>query len=500
MKVGIVGAGAMGAGIAQVAAAAGEQVLLFDARSQAAEEAISGLRARFQQLAAKGKLSAEQAEAAEHRLSPASALTDLAAAQLVIEAIVEDLDAKRALLRSLDAVLNPDCLIATNTSSLSLAALATALRMPERLVGMHFFNPAPLMELVEVVGSVATSPAALDQIATLARAWGKSPVRVRATPGFIVNRVARPFYAEGLRLLAEQSTDAATLDALMREAGGFRMGPCELTDLIGQDVNFAVTRSVFAAYFGDPRFQPSLVQQELVEAGWLGRKTGRGFYTYGTGAPTPSVTLESPRPAPRRVALLTAGEESGEALASRIEAAGIEVIREPHLPTDVLLRLSDGRTAAELESAGEQPQPTVVLDWALDYSKVKHLAAAASPRSLQPGHTAGWDAAVGALQAAGIAVTRLRDLPALAVLRTVAMLANEAADAVYFGVADARGVDLAMRKGVNYPLGPLEWADRIGIGRVASALAALASFYGEDRYRTSPLLRQLLWTRGRFHE
>jgi 3-hydroxybutyryl-CoA dehydrogenase len=500
MKVAIVGAGAMGAGIAQVAAAAGEEVLLFDARAQASEQAIASVRTRFQQLAAKGRLTSEQAEAAGRRLAPATAVEDLAPAELVIEAIVEDLEAKRTLLRALDAVLSPSCLIATNTSSLSLAALAAALRAPERLVGMHFFNPAPLMELVEVVGAVATTPAALDRIEALARAWGKSPVRVRATPGFIVNRVARPYYAEGLRLLAEQATDAPTLDALMREAGGFRMGPCELTDLIGQDVNFAVTRSVFAAYFGDPRFQPSLVQQELVEAGWLGRKTGRGFYSYGTQAPAPAASIELPRPAPRRIALPTGADESGEALARRVEAAGIEVIRDPHLPTDVLLRITDGRTAAEWESAGEQPQPTVVVDWALDYTRVKHLAAAASPRSLRHGHTAGWDAAVGALQAAGIAVTRLRDLPALAVMRTVAMLVNEAADAVHFGVADASAVDLAMRKGVNYPLGPLEWADRIGIGRVASVLAALAAFYGEDRYRTSPLLRQLLWTHGRFHE
>jgi 3-hydroxybutyryl-CoA dehydrogenase len=499
MNVAIVGAGAMGAGIAQVAAAAGEQVLLFDSRPQAAVQAIAGVRSRFQQLAAKGKLTAAQAAAAGSRLAPAADLTELAQAELVIEAIVEDLEAKRALLRSLDAVATPACLLATNTSSLSLAALATALRAPERLVGMHFFNPAPLMELVEVVGTVATAPAALDRIEALARAWGKSPVRVRATPGFIVNRVARPFYAEGLRLLAEQATDAPTLDALMREAGGFRMGPCELTDLIGQDVNFAVTRSVFAAYFGDPRFQPSLVQQELVEAGWLGRKTGRGFYTYGADVPPPPVTIEAPRPAPERIAL-PGNDETGEALARRIEGAGIEVIREPHLPTDILLRVTDGRTAAEWESAGAQPQPTVVVDLALDYARVKHLAAAASPRSLRPGHTAGWDAAVGALQAAGIAVTRLRDLPALAVMRTVAMLANEAADAVHFGVADASGVDLAMRKGVNYPLGPLEWADRIGIERVASALAALAAFYGEDRYRTSPWLRQRLWSHGRFHE
>ncbi|HEY8056325.1 MAG TPA: 3-hydroxyacyl-CoA dehydrogenase [Terriglobales bacterium] len=500
MKVAIVGSGAMGAGIAQVAAQAGEEVMLFDSRPGAAEKAVSGVRARFEQMAAKGKLSSEQASAAGQRLLAVASLADLAPAQLVIEAIVEDLEAKRTLLRQLDAVVSSDCLLATNTSSLSLAAMATALRSPERLAGMHFFNPAPLMELVEVVGSIVTSVTVLDRIEALARSWRKTPVRVRATPGFIVNRVARPFYAEGLRLVAEQATDPATLDALMREAGGFRMGPCELTDLIGQDVNFAVTRSVFAAYFGDPRFQPSLVQQELVEAGWLGRKSGRGFYIYGEGALAPAISLETPRPAPARIAMAAGGDALAEALAQRIEAAGVEVVRTPHLPTDILLRVTDGRTAAELETGGAQPQPTVVVDLALDYARVKHLAASVSPRSIRPGHTAGWDAIVGALQAAGIAVTRLRDLPGLAVMRTVAMLANEAADAMHFGVADARAVDLAMCKGVNYPLGPLAWADRIGIQRISSVLSALGSFYGEDRYRISPALRHRQWTGDGFYE
>ncbi|MGH9484830.1 MAG: 3-hydroxyacyl-CoA dehydrogenase, partial [Terriglobales bacterium] len=417
MTVGIIGAGAMGTGIAQVAAAAGETVLLYDARSGAAATAIASVRKRFDQLAAKGKMTAADASAAAARLTPASALPKLSAAGLIIEAIVEDLAVKRALFASLDAILAPDCLLATNTSSLSLAAIATALRAPERLAGMHFFNPAPLMALVEVVGSVVTAPASLDAIERLARAWGKAPVRVRATPGFIVNRVARPYYAEGLRLLAEQATDPATLDALLREAGGFRMGPCELTDLIGQDVNFAVTCSVFHAYFGDPRFQPSLVQQELVEAGWLGRKSGRGFFAYGPDAPPPQPRQEPPFPPPQRIAI--AGVQGNDALAdvlaARIESAGVAVTRDPRLPTDVVLQVTDGRTALDCELAyGDQPQPTVVADLALDFSAVTRLALAASPHC----HAEAWASIAGALQAAGIAVARLRDLPALAVLRT----------------------------------------------------------------------------------
>ncbi|MGH9467507.1 MAG: 3-hydroxyacyl-CoA dehydrogenase [Terriglobales bacterium] len=498
MRVAIIGAGAMGAGIAQVAATAGETVRLYDARAEAPAAAIAGVRKRFEQLAAKGKMAPAAAEAASARLSAATRLEEFADAELVIEAVVEDLGVKQALFRTLDAVVGADCLLATNTSSLSLAAIASVLNAPERLAGMHFFNPAPLMELVEVVGSVVTAPAALDSIEALARKWGKAPVRVRATPGFIVNRVARPYYAEGLRLLAEGSTDPATLDALLREAGGFRMGPCELMDLIGQDVNFAVTSSVFHAFFGDPRFQPSLVQQELVEAGWLGRKTGRGFFTYGKDAVPPVPREEAPQPAPERIALagIPGDDRLADALAARLEHAGIAVSRDAHMPTDVLLRVSDGRTALECEAAGELPQPVVVVDLARDYGTVRRLAAAASPHC----HEAAWGQAVGALQAAGIAVARLRDLPGLAVLRTVAMLANEAADAVHYGVADAAGVDLAMRKGVNYPDGPLEWAEKIGLRRVVGTLEALEQFYGEDRYRVSPLLGQTVWTEGSLHE
>jgi 3-hydroxybutyryl-CoA dehydrogenase len=484
--VGIAGAGAMGAGIAQVAAMAGHEVRLYDARPEAAQAAVTAIRATLAQLAQKGKIPADAASAAGARLQPAPAIGHFAGCGLVIEAIVEELAPKQQLLRAVEAVVGPECLLATNTSSLSLAALAAGLRAPRRLAGMHFFNPAPRMELVEIVAGVATDPAVAAALEALARAWGKTPVRARATPGFIVNRAARPFYGEGLRLIAEQAAAPATLDALLRDAGGFRMGPCELTDLIGQDVNFAVTRTVWEALFHDPRFTPSLVQQELVEAGWLGRKTGRGFYDYSPGAAAPEAALEPPAPAPARIAVT--GEDAwSEALARRLERGGIKVARHPHLPAEAVLHVSDGRTAAELEAAGERPQPTVVVDVALDYVTATRIAAAASPHC---GESA-WAEAVGALQAAGFAVTRLPDLPGLAVLRTLAMIINEAADAVHYGVASRADVDLAMRKGVNYPLGPFAWAERLGAARVRTAMAALAAFYGEDRYRPSPGLRRI---------
>lgn len=254
--VAVVGAGAMGAGIAQVAAAAGHLVRLVDAREGAAAAAIDGIRAQYRKLADKGRMTAEAAEAAGRRLVAAAGLGDLADAALVVEAIVENLDAKRTLYRELEGIVGDDCIFGTNTSSISVTSIGATLRRPERLAGLHFFNPAPLMALVEIVSGLATDKAVADTLFATAAAWGKTPVHARSTPGFIVNRVARPYYAEALRVLNEGGADCATLDALMRDCGGFRMGPFELMDMIGHDVNFAVTRSVWNAFYNDPRFTP----------------------------------------------------------------------------------------------------------------------------------------------------------------------------------------------------------------------------------------------------
>ena len=269
--VGVVGSGAMGTGIAQVAAVAGHTVLLFDARDGAAQTACDAIRKVFTSLVDKGRMTSGQASAAASRLQAASLLNEFKQAALVVEAIVENLDAKQQLFASLEAIVSSDCVLATNTSSLSITSIGAKLKHPARLVGMHFFNPVPLMALVEVISGLATSPAVADCINATANAWGKLPVRATSTPGFIVNRVARPFYAEALRLLLEQAADPASIDAVMRESGGFRMGPFELMDLIGHDVNFAVTQSVFEAYYNDPRFTPSTIQNELLNAGFLGR-------------------------------------------------------------------------------------------------------------------------------------------------------------------------------------------------------------------------------------
>jgi 3-hydroxybutyryl-CoA dehydrogenase len=499
--VAVIGAGAMGAGIAQVAAQAGHRVRLLDLRPGAAAQALERIRGTFAKLADKGKLNVDAARAAGERISFAAVHADLADAALVVEAIVEKLDVKRSLLADLEAVVAPDCILATNTSSISVTAIAAALRHPGRVVGMHFFNPAPLMGLVEVVSGLATDPAVAAATHDTARAWGKRPVHTKSTPGFIVNRVARPFYAEALRLLAEQAADPATIDAVMREAGGFRMGPFELMDLIGHDVNFAVTRSVFDAYFGDPRFTPSLIQQELVDAGRLGRKSGRGFYDHAAGAPVVLPRTEAAAPLATSFAVWTASP-LGSALALRLDRAGLSSQQHnvAH-PDDLVLSvgdarvfLTDGRGATQ-RGADLNLGATVLADLTLDASSAKRIALAPADTCPEPAFLA----AVAVFQAAGFAVSRLADVPGLAVMRSVAMLANEAADAVNQGVCDAQAADTAMQHGVNYPRGPLAWADEIGPARLLTVLDNLASVYGEERYRASALLRRLVAGSRRFH-
>jgi 3-hydroxybutyryl-CoA dehydrogenase len=494
-KVVVVGAGIMGAGIAQVAAQAGHRVGLFDAREGAAAQAMSKLAATLDGLVAKGRLSADAAQATLARITPLDSIQQASDAGLVVEAIVEDLTVKRALLAQLEAVVNPDCVLATNTSSISVTALAKEMKQPGRLVGMHFFNPVPLMKLVEVVSGLHTEPPVAAAIYALSKAWGKTPVHARSTPGFIVNRIARPYYAETLALLQEQAATPQVLDACLRGAG-FRMGPCELMDLIGHDTNFAVTGSVYEANFYDKRYVPSLVQRELVDGGLLGRKSGRGFYRYPEGAPAIEVTT---RAAPKLAGEISVHGDG--AVADALAEAVTKVLAAQSAPPPQRhpdsgwtglavgagrLVVSDGRRAAQVAAALAAPDCAVcdlllpTAPGALAYAVAE--SASESWREQAPA----W------LAALGYAPQCVADTPGLVVARTLAMLINEAADAVHQGVCSAEGADAAMKLGVNYPAGPFEWLARWPAAGVVALLDALDDHCRGERYRVSPWLRKQL--------
>ena len=480
--VAVVGAGTMGAGIVQVAAVAGHPVIVYDAAEGAAARAADAIRDRVARLVEKGRLEGP----VDLRLEVAGELGDLARARCVIEAVAEDLAVKQALFGDLEKIVAPDCVLATNTSSLSPTAIAAGLSHPGRLVGLHFFNPAPVLRLVEVVSGLATDPAIAAAVTRLAESWGKQVVRAAATPGFIVNRVARPFYAEALRLAEEQAASPATIDAVLTQAGGFRMGAFALMDLVGQDVNEAVTRSVWTAFGYDPRFAPSQLQRALVEAGWLGRKTGRGWYQYGEDAPPVVPEAAAARPAPGY-----AIEHGSSPLRDLLGRAGVEIRAGQgpdgtvELPGGAWLVRCDGRTATAL--AAHRGRPAVVVDRTLDDAAAAGIAIAAS----DGGPESALAEATGLLQAAGLTVYVVDDAPGLVVTRTVAMLVNGAVDARHKGVASAADIDTAMRLGTNYPLGPLAWGERWGPATIVGILDAMQAWYGEDRYRPSALLRRI---------
>jgi 3-hydroxybutyryl-CoA dehydrogenase len=491
----VVGAGIMGAGIAQVAALAGHAVWLFDLREGAAADARGRLAATLDALVAKGRLQPDAASAAIARITPAATLAEAAGAALVVEAIVEQLEAKRRLFLELEGIVGARTVLATNTSSISVTAIAAGLQHPGRLVGMHFFNPVPLMKLVEVVSGLATDPEVAQAIFELSRAWGKVPVHARSTPGFIVNRIARPYYAEALALLHEQAATPPLLDACLK-AAGFRMGPCELMDLIGHDTNFAVTQSVFEANFFDKRYVPSLVQREMVDGGLLGRKSGRGFYRYPGESQAPVAVADAAPATAREVAVHGDGPvaDALEAAATRALAAqGWGPARErgsgwTGLAIDgARLVLTDGRPAWEI-AAALGLHDIAVFDLPL---VLPHATGAALAFAVNGQASAGWKANAAAwMQALGFSPLAVADVPALVVARTVAMLVNEAADAVLQGVCSRDGADAAMKLGVNYPAGPFEWLQAIGTPRILQVLQALDATYRGERYRVSPWLRQ----------
>lgn len=451
--IGVCGAGAMGGGIAQVAATAGHDVLVFDTSTSALEAGASRLSASLAALVQRGRLDADEREAITARVRWVDDLALLAPCDLVVEAIVEDAAIKQALFRGLEAVLGDEAILATNTSSLSVAALAKSLAKPSRFLGMHFFNPPTAMKLVEVVRGPATSDGAAAAILEIAQSWGKKPVPVADVPGFIVNRVARPFYAEAFRALQEHAVPANVLDHLFRASAGFKMGPLELTDLIGQDVNYAVARSIYDAYPGVTRFVPQLVQRNLVDAGWLGRKTGRGVYDYAEGR---SPAWNPPEP----------DDRSGAS-----DMTGADVIEHD----GVTIRRTRGRRAAS--EAADLGRPVALLDW-FDDAAATSIAFSASDRQAA-------EVARQVIASSGRYPIEIADRPGLIVMRTLAQIANAAGDAVFEHVSDENGIDQALRYGANYPFGPCAWARRLGVHALIDTLEALQSETGQTFYAPS---------------
>ncbi len=470
--LGVAGAGPMGAGIAQIGLTAGLDVVLYDLSAEAMTKAAADIHARTARMEEKGQLAEGFAEAAKGRLRLAGDLAAFAPCDVVIEAIVERLDVKQALFAELEAVVSPAAMLATNTSSLSVAAIAARCTHKERICGLHFFNPVPLMKLVEVIVAPATSPEIAAFADRVSRQIGKVPVTVKDAPGFLVNLQGRAYALEGLAIVQEGVTDPATVDRILRDAAGFRMGPFELMDLTGIDVNYAATSYIYEGYQHDPRLKTTTLHQLMANAGLFGRKTGRGFFDYGDSLPAAPAAPDVP------VIVRPHIVEPGAAWDAITAVAGFEPGGEVSLIAPVG---EDCATACT--RLGLNPAKTVAVD--LTFAGKGHLTVMAA--------IGGGDAAAkvaGWLRGLGFTVEAIQDSPGFVVQRILAMVANLGCELAQIDVAMPADVDLAMKLAQNYPKGPLEWAEWLGLAKVHEIMRQLQAITGSDRYRPSLWLRR----------
>jgi len=487
--IGIVGCGQMGVGIAQVAAQAGYRVVLHDARPDAASTARGVLAETWGRLVAKERLAPQAADAAMERLEVAADMEGLARCEVVVEAIVENLDAKRGLFAALERVLAPEAILATNTSSLSVTAIAAALQRPERVAGFHFFNPVPLMKVVEVVDGLLTAPPVGDRLAALATAWGHTAVRAKDTPGFIVNHAGRGFGTEGLRVLAENIAPLAVIDRVLRDCAGFKLGPFELLDVTGLDVSTPVMESIYHQYYEEPRYRPQPILRTMQAAGLLGRKTGRGFYSYGEGGSGGSrgVADRTWTSAPAgRVWISPARPDLADKVSGIVRLCGGQVST-ASLPEDdaliVVTPLGED-TAACVQAQGLDAARTVAVDalFPMDRRRVLMSSPALTPE---------WAERAGALFAAdGVPVDMVRDSAGMIAQRVVAHIINIACEIAQQGIATPTDIDRAVTLGLAYPAGPLDWGDRIGGTVLLDLLDTLHRTTADPRYRPSAWLRR----------
>jgi 3-hydroxybutyryl-CoA dehydrogenase len=508
--IGVIGAGTMGSGIAQLASKSGARTLLYDPIPEALTKGLARARAGLAREAEKGRLSEEDAHAASERLQSVAELSSLAECELVIEAAPERPELKRELMEGLSQVLAADAVIATNTSSLPVTGVAAAASNPERVVGMHFFNPAPVMRLVEVISGLRSDERALAIAQATGEAMGRTVIRAADVPGFLVNRCNRPFGLEGLRLLAEQIADVPSIDTICRMQGGFRMGPFELSDLVGVDTGFDVARSFYELSFGEPRWRPSPLQARQVAAGLTGRKSGRGWYSYEPGAPhRPDDPSDAPEPGELTAVgglIVISGESQLAAeLREASAAAGYEV-RRPDEPNDGELPA----LIVHCELDGPEPQqtsqgaPQLILCAGGCLAKLGARTAAAGFHLVGPFKRARLVELTKTDGTSPLAASRAErffetlhkhvvwvgDAPGLVLGRIVCQLVNECAFALGEGVGSATDIDQGMVLGLNHPRGPLSWADEIGLDHVLAVLDALCDHYREERYRAAPELRR----------
>lgn len=478
----------MGRGIAQLAVQAGCQVFLFDQSAGVAENARSRLDDLWSGMVAKGKLSAEQREVFLSHLFVAPHLEELTDCDLVIEAVVEDLDAKRELMARLEAVVTADAVLATNTSSLSITALAAGLQRPQRLAGLHFFNPAPLMRVVEVVSGLRTDAVVCRRLTDFVRSFGHTPVSAQDTPGFIVNHAGRGYGTEALRVVGERVAGFATIDRILKDQIGFRLGPFELMDLTGLDVSHPVMESIYHQYQEEPRYRPSVITAQRLAGGLLGRKSGEGFYAYQDGVavmpaepPVPGVTnlppvWVSPKAA-RRAEIYQLLKTLGAAIETAQMPSAAALILVAPLGMDVT-------TLAAVERL--DATRTMGLDMMLDDAGTRRRVLATNPAT-RPDMR---DAAHALFACDGKAVSVIRDSGGFVSQRVVATIVNIAADMCQQGICSPKDLDLAVTLGLGYPMGPLALGDRIGPTNVLEILFNLQTVYGDPRYRPSPWLRR----------
>jgi len=484
LRLGIVGAGVMGRGIAQVAASAGVSVVLTDASPQVAEEGRAFVARMLERAVEKGRMAEADARAAVERIVLGDSLQDLAGAHVVVEAIVEALEPKRTLFGELEQVVAEDCILATNTSSLSVTDIAAACRVPGRMAGYHFFNPVPLMKLVEVVESPLTAPWVADALVSLARRMGHHPVRASDTPGFIVNHAGRGYGTEALRVASEGIATYADIDRIMREACGFPMGPFELFDLTGLDVSQPVMESIYQQFYEEPRFRPSVIARRRMQAGLYGRKSGQGFYAYREGEQL--VPLEPPAPAPAAVKVWVSDEqpEGRDDLLGVLRRGGAELERDGTPSAEALCLVTpigeDATTTALAQ--GLDPRRTLAVDTLLGLEGRRTLMTT-------PVTEAGYrDAAHAFLGADGVPVTVIRDSPGFVAQRILAAIVNVGCEMAQQRIAGPEDIDRSVTVGLRYPHGPLGFGNHLGPSRVLRILKALQDFYGDPRYRPSPWL------------